>query len=257
MTRFSAALAALLLLCATPAFAGPPNNGQGISVNGSLNIGNVTAPVNITANSAPPIAVNGAGLFVNGADGAAAKIVINSYAGNPSFIIGRADTTAANPSAVQSGESLGQVVFRGYDSTLYVSSGTLEVKAAQTFTASVAGSIETLSLNPIGSHTVGVVQTIDGYGHALNGIATVPVITACGTSPSTARGTDVGGEVTEGTTATGCTITFANAYAAAPFCVVSLQTQQVAFGYTISTAAITVTNTSATGDKINWVCNGQ
>jgi len=84
----------------------------------------------------------------------------------------------------------------------------------------------------------------------------VPTITACGGSPSAARGSDNAGEVTEGTTATGCVISFKTAYAAAPFCTVTSQSQLVSFAYTISTSAITVVNTSASGDKIDWVCFG-
>jgi hypothetical protein len=73
----------------------------------------------------------------------------------------------------------------------------------------------------------------------------IPTLTSCGTSPSIVTGsTDTAGEVTEGTIATGCTITFASAYARAPFVTVTAQSGLV-FSYTISASAITITNVGA------------
>ena len=84
---------------------------------------------------------------------------------------------------------------------------------------------------------------------------TAPVGSACGTTPTVASGsTDTRGSVTEGTTATGCVITFAAAYASAPFCVVSSPNGAPLTGYTTSTAALTITNASATGDDFTWEC---
>lgn len=99
--------------------------------------------------------------------------------------------------------------------------------------------------------------TLDNKGHLGFANTTAPTVGSCGGgSPAVASGsTDTAGELTEGTTATGCTLTFANSgYTTAPKCVVSAQTQFVAFAYTISTTAITITNTSASGAKVNWIC---
>lgn len=117
--------------------------------------------------------------------------------------------------------------------------------------------LDTKGTGAVISYTGGTERMrIDSKSH-LGYTATAPTISSCGTTPSTARGTDSAGEVTEGTTATGCTITFANSgYTAAPYCVVTSQTQLAAFTYAISTTAITVTNTSTSNDKINWVCHG-
>ena len=88
-------------------------------------------------------------------------------------------------------------------------------------------------------------------------------MSSCGTTPSLSTGAnDIHGTVTEGTTATGCTVTFQNAYANAPDCVVSFRTQLPA-AMTYSTASgaagaatLTVTNTSASNDKFTYQCMG-
>lgn len=254
--------AATGILCAallsTSAFAG--SNGIGVSVNGALYTGAVISGlVRVNLNTTlPALTTAGSSLQIDGADGAVTVLGINSYAQLSSLTLTRADTSAAAPSAVQSGENLGQITWRSYYGAAYsLQRAAVAVVAAENWSASANGTTLNISTTKPTTSTTSTTLSLDGYGHTLLGLAAVPAITSCGTSPSTARGTDFGGEVTEGTTATGCTITFANAYTTAPFCVVSLQTQLLAFAYTISTTAITVTNTSASGDKINWICNGQ
>lgn len=82
-----------------------------------------------------------------------------------------------------------------------------------------------------------------------------PVVSLCGTSPAiTAGSTDTAGEVTEGTLATGCTITFRVAKARAPFCTTASESG-LAFSFTESATAITVTNIGAlSGTKIDFIC---
>ena len=82
-----------------------------------------------------------------------------------------------------------------------------------------------------------------------------PTITSCGTSPALRVGsTDTAGEVTEGSVATGCTITFAVAKTYAPFCTVSFQSG-LAGSYTLATTGITITNIGAlSSTKISYVC---
>jgi hypothetical protein len=89
----------------------------------------------------------------------------------------------------------------------------------------------------------------------LPGGTAVPTLSGCGTSPSIdAASTSLAGEVTEGTTATGCVITFVPVLSNKPFCIVTSQSQLVSFAYTTSTSAITVVNTSASGDIIDYHC---
>lgn len=80
------------------------------------------------------------------------------------------------------------------------------------------------------------------YGHiAVEG--TAPSVGSCGAGPAIV-GSDSAFKVTTGAGATGCVITFASAYAAAPVCVVSAQ-DGTARAYTISTTAVTLTAASA------------
>ncbi|MBI3678476.1 MAG: hypothetical protein HY243_17855 [Proteobacteria bacterium] len=83
---------------------------------------------------------------------------------------------------------------------------------------------------------------------------TAATVSSCGTSPSIS-GTDLAGEVTVGTgTPTSCTISFTSTKTNAPYCVVSDQSTLASFTYTISTTAITITQTANSSNKIDYVC---
>lgn len=87
-------------------------------------------------------------------------------------------------------------------------------------------------------------------------IGAAPALTSCGTGSPTILGSDAAGTITEGTTASGCTVTFNLAYSAAPHCAVTTRSLLVSFAYTVSASAITITNTATTGDVIDYVCFG-
>jgi hypothetical protein len=94
--------------------------------------------------------------------------------------------------------------------------------------------------------------------HVATAQTTAPALTSCGTGSPTITGTDTAGIVTMGTSATGCIITFNVAYTAAPYCVVSwIATPLASQSYATSNTAITLTQTSASGDKIQYVCLAQ
>lgn len=84
-----------------------------------------------------------------------------------------------------------------------------------------------------------------------------PVLSSCGTSPAITTGSsDVAGEITEGTIATGCTITFQTAFKQTPFCTITEQSGLSA-SYTTSNSAITITNIGAlSSTKLNYMCIG-
>jgi hypothetical protein len=91
-------------------------------------------------------------------------------------------------------------------------------------------------------------------GHVVTS-GTAPSLSSCGSSPSIS-GTDMAGTVTAGGTATACTVTFASAWSAAPHCNVTPQTGSVTntFSYSISTTAITVTETGLGGGLFDYNC---
>lgn len=81
-----------------------------------------------------------------------------------------------------------------------------------------------------------------------------PVPTGTGTPTIAAGSTDNAGEVTAGSSATSVVITFAGTHANAPFCVVRSQAQITSFAYTLSTTAITITQTATSANLIDYVC---
>lgn len=86
---------------------------------------------------------------------------------------------------------------------------------------------------------------------------TAPAATVCGTTPAV-LGTDAAGQVTMGTgTPTGCVLTFATAFTAAPFCTVSWNANLAAMGYSVSTTALTLTQTATDSTIVRWTCTAR
>jgi hypothetical protein len=85
--------------------------------------------------------------------------------------------------------------------------------------------------------------------------ATAPALTSCGSTGAAISGNDYAGTVTVGGSAsTSCIVTFNTAYIAAPTCVVTSRSQITSFAYTVSTTAITVTQTSTASNLFDYVC---
>jgi hypothetical protein len=87
---------------------------------------------------------------------------------------------------------------------------------------------------------------------------TAPALTSCGSGSPAIIGDDKAGQVTMGTSATGCVITFATAYVSAPFCVVDwIATPLASQSYAVTNTAITLTQTSTSGNKAIYFCLSQ
>lgn len=80
----------------------------------------------------------------------------------------------------------------------------------------------------------------------------------CGGTTAAVNGTDVSGQVAEGTTAsTSCVITFATPFLTAPECFVSLNNvADTALKCAATTTAATVTQTSASSNVLNYLIVG-
>lgn len=240
--------------------------------NGNLGLGTEINPQGamvLSSNTSTGIAVaNATGITVAGADGANANLTMQTYtnggATNSStiqFVVGRG--TAAAPTALLSGDLEGIFGFRPYIGAATLPSGnTGRIAAVATENQSATNEGNKLNVDLTRNTTTSraTVTSIDGWAHM--GFFTptgqsAPAATGCGSGATTATGsTDMAGSVTEGTTATGCTITFANPFAVANFCNVDISPLPLAFSKSVSLSAITVTNTSATGDIITWTCHG-
>lgn len=113
-----------------------------------------------------------------------------------------------------------------------------------------------LSQDATGAFGVDTNNNVYFPGHILSTGPGTPTLTACGTGTPVIAGTDTAGVVTMGTSATGCVITFAKAYASVPWCVVSWQATPLASQlYTVTATAITTIQTSASANKLNYVCS--
>ena len=94
--------------------------------------------------------------------------------------------------------------------------------------------------------------------HLASAQTTAPALTSCGTGSPAIVGSDSAGTVTLGTSATGCVITFNVAYTNAPHCAVAWHNTPLASqSYSVSPTAITLTQTSTSGDVAEYVCVGQ
>jgi hypothetical protein len=127
----------------------------------------------------------------------------------------------------------------------------LVLLCAQTQVQTVPGSGGPLNFDSAGKATLGTGN--------LSSTGPAPVLSSCGGGSPAITGSNLAGTVTTGTTATGCVITFAQGgFATAPSCVLSPASGVLAsFSYTISTTAITVTQTSSSGNTITYVCVGK
>lgn len=97
---------------------------------------------------------------------------------------------------------------------------------------------------------------IQNSGHIIS-YGKAPTLTSCGTSP-TVVGNDADMIITVGSVAaTGCTITFATAYATTPACSITNLNLSVVNGLTatVSNTAIVITQTGLTGSVLNIMCH--
>ena len=95
----------------------------------------------ITGSSTAPTALTGTRLFVVGSDSEQARIVIDTFAGNPTLNYRRANGTATAKTALLAGDSLLNMTGFGYGATGYSSSGKVGVigYAAENWTDSAQG----------------------------------------------------------------------------------------------------------------------
>lgn len=116
-----------------------------------------------------------------------------------------------------------------------------------------------LSQDASGPFGVDTTNNIYFPGHILSTTASAPAptLSACITGGSpTLVGTDFMGTIVAGTTAsTSCVVTFGRAFVVAPNCNVSWKTGPLAaMSWTVSTTALTITQTSNASSSIVYTC---
>jgi len=102
------------------------------------------------------------------------------------------------------------------------------------------------------------INSPSGGGH-VGVTGSAPTISACGTSPGAAVGTDYAGTVLEGTASTGCTVTFATSFNNTPGCVANFTdgTNAIAVAATsITLAAAAFVHANTNNGRLYWHCDG-
>ena len=120
--------------------------------------------------------------------------------------------------------------------------------------------------NTVGSGSAAAIAEsfrVDSAQHPSTLAPGLPTLASCGTSPSflNSEATDASGTIVEGSTASGCTLTFRTSWSQVyngqlPHCVLSSRSG-LAFTYTVSATQIVVTNVgSLSSTDIDYVCLG-
>jgi hypothetical protein len=266
----AAPTAASLPSCSTSASALIYTSGTGFSCNTTIaaSVANPTASIGLTA-------VNGSATTAMRSDGAPAlsQAIAPTWTGQHTF------STAGFPT-IWNGNGSGSNIKIGTASGVTATATPDSIDLGSSY-SSTAGANPKLILWSNGGTKLGfgfslgqfdyIVSTGTGHAFFNNGTSTptmkingsyhlewsgtAPALTSCGTSPAIS-GNDVAGEVTMGTgSPAACTITFATAYNAAPYCVVTWQGNPLAAqNYSVSASAITIGQTATSSNKLNYHC---
>lgn len=189
-------------------------------------------------------------------------VLYKSINGVPSLAYYRVGGTPGSQTPVTNGQTIFsfQVCSDTVTNGLPICNNFIRAIPKGTWSGSNKGQIISLTTIDSGTTVTRLTQIINGDlqipRHYLTSDS-IPALSSCGTSPAITTGSsDVAGEITEGTIATGCTITFQTAFKQTPFCTITEQSGLSA-SYTTSNSAITITNIGAlSSTKLNYMCIG-
>jgi hypothetical protein len=173
----------------------------------------------------------------------ASSMQTNAGGGQNTVIGATAGTKIAGANNTVIGYSVGSTTLAGGSSNILIGTSS---------SIDTPSGISTNYLN-IGGLLIGDVSK----GHTgFGGTAlTSAKLSSCGTSPAIAtNSTDHVGYITAGSGATGCTLTFANAWSSAPACTVSSRSG-LALTYTPGTSTLVVSNASLGGTVFDYHCD--
>ena len=190
----------------------------------------------------PSLSYTGSGATFNGATAANAPLVSNNTAS--SSFVNVQSLFAPNLTAGQ------QAYFQFGKFATSNNAGSIY------FTYNGANSTTNIMGFNFNGTSTGIAVTASGHFLSTSGgYLTSSALSGCGTTPAiSGRATDFKGTITEGTTATGCVLTFAVAYATAPDCTVTSPTGSTFTSYTVTTTTLTLVNVSATGNQYTYHC---
>jgi hypothetical protein len=143
---------------------------------GNVGIG-TTSPdskLSISSNSAAlPAVPASTSLHLGGSDGAGPQVILDAFANTPQIRIRRANTTAATPSAILLGDSLGQITWEGYGASSYntATGAKIVAQAAENWTDSTLAAVLGFYTRPSGVTTGSVERMrIDQNGNVGIGV---------------------------------------------------------------------------------------
>lgn len=179
---------------------------------------------------------------------------LERYGGTPGLQFRQADGTIATP--VASRTTLGQLRFSGFGATTFSASKVaLEIGAAETWSDTAWGQFLQFYTIEKGSRSANVKMRLSASGH-VGMFGTTPTVSNCGTGATlSGAAADSNGTITEGTAATGCTLTFATPYFTAPTCTVTSRSG-IGVSYAVAANGITITNVGAGVTAIDYICLG-
>ena len=168
----------------------------------------------------------------------------------------KGDVLSSRVTADVSGAGFGWSRIVAIEFTGYEQVWDIEVEGTHNFVANGIIAHNTYINGNVGIGTTAPTQVL-----GVNGViahvwgSPIPSLSGCGTGP-TIKGTDNAFEIVVGTSATGCTATFAGTYGDA-VCTVTNQSVSVvnAMSYTVSASAVTITQANSGGDKIDVYCD--
>lgn len=127
-------------------------------------------PLLVTLNAAAlPTPPTGSVAQFGQTDAVGSLVTVDGFAGTPGIAFRRADTTAANPSAVQINETMGTLSVRGYGSTAYTATnrGSISFFAAENWTDALQGTYVSIATTTTGTAGVGTERVRIGGANAL------------------------------------------------------------------------------------------
>lgn len=164
-------------------------NGISISPNGQTDINRSTTPASVTALG------TATGLRVAGADGASTAMILDAFAGTPTYNGRRANGTAASKTGLGVNDVISQITGLGWTSSAAYTGqvGSVRIVAAETFTNAAQGTRIDVTTTPIGSTVTAVTGTFnsDGSfkatGYSQHGVSTVAALPTCNSASEGAR----------------------------------------------------------------------
>lgn len=157
--------------------------------------------------------------------------------------------------AVQNHDQLLNIIGKGYTGSTFTNAADISFYTDAAPSGSIIkGKIYLNTTGPLGN--LGQWWMYDSSAHVANHQEVNPTLSSCGTSPNLRSGsTDQMGGITVGSgSVTSCTLTFANAYRAQPFCIVSNASSAFQLNYSVTTTALTLTFASGIYSETTYSC---